>query len=79
MFLCPSISNCLIHLHGHEPAALPTRLPHLLLTAPMGTAVPDEAGQEPDDCGQAHADQQRVLEGVQHWSEDRKWKRLVQG
>lgn len=71
-FLCPS--NCLIHLHGHEPAALPTRLPHLLLTAPMGTAVPNEAGQEPDDCGQAHADQQRVLEGVQHWAEDRKWK-----
>lgn len=38
----------------------------------MGTAVPDEAGQEPDDCGQAYANQQRVLEGVQHCSEDRK-------
>lgn len=41
----------------------------------MGTAVPDEAGQEPDDRGQAHADQQRVLEGVQHWAGDRKWTR----
>lgn len=74
MFLCPSISNCLIHLHGHEPAALPTRLPHLLLTAPVGTAIPDEAGQEPDDCGQAYSDEQRVLEGVQHWAEDKEWK-----
>lgn len=63
--------RCLIHLHGHEPAALPTRLPHLLLTAPVGTAVPDEAGQESDDCGQAHANQQRVLEGIQHWARER--------
>lgn len=57
----------LVHLHGHEPAALAPRLLHLLLAAPVGAAVPDEAGQEPDDSGQAHADQQRVLEGVQHW------------
>lgn len=35
----------------------------------MGAAVPDEAGQEPDDGGQTHTDQQRVLEGVQHWEE----------
>lgn len=69
--------RCLIHLHGHEPAALPTRLPHLLLTAPVGTAVPDEAGQESDDCGQAHANQQWVLEGIQHWGRREKVEGLV--
>lgn len=56
----------LVHLHGHEPAALTPRLLDLLLTAPVGATVPNEAGQEPDDGGQAHADQQRVLEGVQY-------------
>lgn len=33
----------------------------------MGAAVPDETGQESDDRGQTDADQQGILEGVQHW------------
>lgn len=61
-----SLGPNLVHLHGHEPAALAPRLLDLLLTTPVGAAVPDEAGQEPDDSGQADADQQRVLEGIQH-------------
>lgn len=54
----------LVHLHGHQPAALTPRLLDLLLATPVGAAVPDEAGEEPDDSGQADADQQWVLEGV---------------
>lgn len=61
----------LVHLHGHQPAALTPRLLDLLLATPVGAAVPDEAGEEPDDSGQADADQQWVLEGVQHWQGER--------
>lgn len=43
----------------------------------MGAAVPDEAGQEPDDRGQADTNQQRVLEGIQHWEGEIRGTELV--
>lgn len=62
---CPARRS--VHLHRHEPAPLPPRFLHLLLAAPAGAAVANEAGEESDGRGQPDADQQGVLESVQNW------------